>query len=153
MKVSESAFRLVIRSVIRRTIPKMMKKTLDQGILLKSLFKIYQKLLQLKNEKTYDDCPWRSIKKWFVHLKIQPQLHRLRILNPSHHQLHRLRQFHRKAGKRTYTMKHLFGILASWYCDQNWESHSRLITQNICRQGSQQFLRARLGGTSSPSQR
>ena len=28
-----------------------MKKTLDQGILLKSLFKIYQKLLQLKNEK------------------------------------------------------------------------------------------------------
>ena len=33
------------------TIPKMMKKTLDQGILLKGLFNIYQKLLQLKNEK------------------------------------------------------------------------------------------------------
>ena len=29
----------------------MMKKTLDQGILLKGLFNIYQKLLQLKNEK------------------------------------------------------------------------------------------------------
>ena len=28
-----------------------MKKTLDQGILLKGLFNIYQKLFQLKNEK------------------------------------------------------------------------------------------------------